>query len=70
MGFLRVILIIIILLYVIKLIFRYLFPIFIKKQIEKMSDNSNFNSDKKEGDITIEDNKYSSDDFDDYEEIN
>jgi hypothetical protein len=69
MVLLRVILIIIIVFYAIKLIFRYLFPIFIKKQIEKMSNNSNFNHNKKEGEVTIEDKNISNEDFTDYEEI-
>ena len=69
MGFLRVILIIVVVYYVIKLIFRYLFPIFIKKQIEKMSNKSDINSNRKEGEVIIEDKNIYDDDFVDYEEI-
>lgn len=69
MAFLRIILIFIIIYYAIKFIFRYLFPIFIKKQINKMSDNTYNNPTKKEGEVTIDEKETSNEDYTNYEEI-
>ena len=79
MAFLRTILIIVIVVYVLKLIGRYVVPMLIKRQINKFQqENNKYNyKQKPEGEVTIEKNnvgnkKFNSDEgeYVDYEEIN
>ncbi len=79
MAFLRTILIIIIVVYVLKLIGRYIVPLLIKRQINKFQQENNSPNyqQKPEGEITVEKekpngHKFNSDEgeYVDYEEIN
>ena len=79
MAFLRTILIIIIVVYVLKLIGRYIIPMLIKRQVNKFQQENNRQNyqQKPEGEVTVEkektsNNKFNSDEgeYVDYEEIN
>ncbi len=79
MAFLRTILIIIIVVYVLKLIGRYVIPLLIKRQINKFQQENNRQTyqQKPEGEVTVEKEKpegkkFNSDEgeYVDYEEIN
>jgi len=79
MAFIKTILIIIIVVYVLKLIGRYVIPMLIKRQINKFQQENNQHNyqQKPEGEVTIEKdktntNKFNSDEgeYVDYEEIN
>ena len=79
MAFLRTILIIIIVVYILKLIGRYVVPLLIKRQINKFQQNNNtYNRQQKpEGEVTVEQNKNKENksniddgEYVDYEEVN
>ena len=80
MAFLRTILIIIIVVYILKLIGRYVIPLLIKRQINKFQQENNRYSNykqKPEGEVTVEtdskqNKRFNSDEgeYVDYEEIN
>ena len=78
MAFLRTILIIIIVVYALKLIGRYVIPLLIKRQINKFQQENNRQNyqQKPEGEVTVEkdktkDKKFNSDEgeYVDYEEV-
>jgi len=79
MAFLRTILIIVFVVYVLKLIGRYVIPLLIKRQINKFQQENNKQNyqQKPEGEVTVESNKINDKKFNsdegeyvDYEEIN